>query len=225
VKIMSFVLALNPTPELGLYAIGAGVILLLLTVVIFVIRSSSVKEERPPLGSSLGRKTGFKPPSTTGRRSGFKPPSRSGSNSGRRPTLAPPDDEEEYLRENSMLPYSPDSVEGKSDPFHQGGFRERRSAPRRAGNPVDVLLSDSKSEAEPVAGIVLDRSATGLGLELWAEGDIRPGTIITVRPRKASSDSSWVRVIVRRCEKRKDSWLLGCEFIRPPGVHAMMEFG
>lgn len=222
---MSFVLALNPTPEIGLYAVGAGVLLLLFTVVVLFVRSFGNREDQAPAKPPLGRRTGFKPPSATGRKSGFKPPSRTGNTPTRRPTLAAPDEEEAYLRENSMLPYSPDAAAGGSDPFQQGSSRERRSAPRRAGNPVDVLLSDAKSEVEPIAGIVLDRSATGLGLELWVEGDIRPGTIITVRPRKSSADASWIKVIVRRSERRKDSWLLGCEFIRPPGVHAMMEFG
>src|SRR5690242_3714188 len=117
---MSFGLALNPTPEMGLYTIGAGVVLLLLTAVVFFFRSAGRRDEPPSRGMPLGRKTGFKPPSTTGRKSGFKPPSRSGSNSGRRPTLAPADEEEAYLRENSMLPYSPESVPGSSDPFNQG---------------------------------------------------------------------------------------------------------
>jgi hypothetical protein len=76
-----------------------------------------------------------------------------------------------------------------------------------------------------VAGVVLDRSASGLALELWTEGDVAPGTILSVRPRRASSDASWVRIIVRRCERRKDSWVLGCEFVKRPGVNAMMEFG
>jgi len=188
----------TPTPEIGLYAIFAGAALLLFVGIGFFIHYFGVANCQMLV---------------------------TGNTPTRRPTLAPPDAEEAYLRENSILPHSPDAAQGNSDPFHQGGFRERRGTPRRSGNPVDVLLSDAKAEVEPLAGIVLDRSGTGLALELWAEGDVRPGTIITVRPRKASSDANWIRVIVRRCEQRKDSWALGCEFIRPPGAHAMMEFG
>src|SRR5579871_6843399 len=155
---MSLVPALVPTPEIGLYVTATGIVLLLLTALGFYLRSLLLANHPPASEPALPRKTGFKPPSgagnkppsAAGRKSGFKPPSHSGNTPTRRPTLAPPDDEEAYLRENSMLPYSPEVAEGGSDPFDQGGFRERRGAPRRSGNPVDVLLSDAKAEVEPL---------------------------------------------------------------------------
>jgi hypothetical protein len=135
------------------------------------------------------------------------------------------DSQEAYLREHSMLPHSPETASGDSDPFVEGSTRERRSAPRRKGNPVDVLLSDAAAEVDPVTGVVLDRSATGLALELWVEGDVAPGTIISVRPKRPTADATWTRVIVRRCERKRTTWVLGCEFVRPPGVNTLMEFG
>jgi PilZ domain len=211
-KIMSFVPALTPSPELGYFAMAAGAAIFSLVAIIFLVRHLRT----PPI--AVPEKSVF------GRKSGFKPSLHKDSTPHNRPEpLA--DGEENYLRENSMLPYSPEGAQGSSDPFLEGGTHERRSAPRRAGNPVDILLSDSQAEVEPVAGIVLDRSATGIALELWAEGDVSPGTVLSIRSRRATSDSSWVRVIVRRCERRRASWVLGCEFVRPPGVHAMMEFG
>jgi PilZ domain-containing protein len=130
-----------------------------------------------------------------------------------------------FLREHSVLPENvPEDPEG-SDPFSSGSSYDRRTAPRRKGNPVDVLLSDAKVEVRPVRGVVLDRSVSGLALELEEEGEVDTGTIISVRPKSALDSTAWVRVIVRRREKTKLGWILGCEFVKPPDGSALIQFG
>lgn len=130
-----------------------------------------------------------------------------------------------FLRERSVLPETvPEDPQG-SDPFSSGSMYDRRTAPRRKGNPVDVLLSDAKVEVAPVHGVILDRSVTGLALELEEEGEVEPGTIISVRPKSAMDSTAWVRVIVRRREKTKLGWILGCEFVKPPDGSALIQFG
>jgi hypothetical protein len=127
-----------------------------------------------------------------------------------------------YVAEHSILPDSVPRAADDSDPFSHGSFNERRGAPRRKGNPVDVLLSDAKAEVEPVHGLVIDRSLTGLALELDQEGEVDIGTIISVRPSKGEV---WIRVIVRRREQTRSGWVLGCEFVRPPDSTSMLHFG
>jgi hypothetical protein len=242
-SIMSVLDSLNITPELLFVAIAAGAALLAGAGVFLMFRSSRGAVAAAPAPKSFPRGTGPKSaPKSAGPKSGPKPAGpksapAAGPKSGPRPPRqehASADAEEAYLREHSMLPYSPENAGGgsdpgaegsASDPFLEGGFRERRRAPRRKGNPVDVILTDDQEEVEPVAGVVIDRSATGLALELWSEGDIEPGTIISVRPRRNGADPTWTRVMVKRCEKRRTSWVLGCQYVRPPDVNRMMEFG
>jgi len=136
-----------------------------------------------------------------------------------------PATDDAFLREHSVLPENvPEDPEG-SDPFSSGSSYDRRGAPRRKGNPVDVLLSDAKVEVHPVRGVVLDRSVTGIALELEEEGEVDEGTIISVRPKAALDSTAWVRVIVRRREKTKLGWILGCEFVKPPDGSALIQFG
>lgn len=230
--------SLNITPEILYVALAAGAALLAGAGVFLMVRSSRGAEATAPAPKSFPRGTGPKSlPRAPAPKSAPRPtepqaaaPPEGESSAEADEASAPdtpvdPDEDEDYLREHSMLPYSPEVADGGSDPFHEGGFRERRRAPRRKGNTVDVLLSDDKAEVQPISGIVIDRSTTGLALELYAEGEVEPGTVISVRPRKGSGDLVWTRVVVRRCEKRRSSWILGCQFVRPPSGTAMMDFG
>jgi hypothetical protein len=131
----------------------------------------------------------------------------------------------EHLRKHSILPEDGRQAPADSDPFLQGGFVERRGAARRKGHAVDVLLSDANGEVEPVQALIIDRSLTGLGLEVWEDGEVEPGTVICVRPKRASAATTWTRVIVRRCKRVRSSWLLGCEFVRVPAGDLRIEFG
>jgi hypothetical protein len=117
-----------------------------------------------------------------------------------------------------------DAALEKADPFEQGSTSDRRTAPRRRGNPVAVRLSDSEGQVEPVRAWVVDRSAGGLGLELDEEGEVEIGTILTVRPTDAP-DLPWVKIEVRNRYKHGTTWRLGCKFIRPPAWNVLMRFG
>jgi hypothetical protein len=132
--------------------------------------------------------------------------------------------DEEYLQEHSILPNTVPRSTSDSDPFSDGSFTERRLAPRRHGKPVLVLLSDEQREVEPVKGHVIDRSVSGLGLQLEEEGEVEPGTVISVRPKDAP-EAAWVKLIVRNCERNGSLWRLGCEFVRPPDGISLMQFG
>jgi hypothetical protein len=116
------------------------------------------------------------------------------------------------------------AMKKKSDPFEQGSTSDRRTAPRRRGNPVAVRISDSEGQVEPVRGWVVDRSAGGLGLELEEEGDVEVGTVLSVRPTDAP-DLPWVKIEVRNRQKNGTTWRLGCQFIRPPAWNVLMRFG
>ncbi len=111
------------------------------------------------------------------------------------------------------------------DPFTQGSTRERRVAPRRRGNPVAILVSDAAAEVPPVRGWIMDRSASGLGLELEEEGEVDIGTVLAVRPLEATDAVPWIRVEVRNRQLVGSNWRLGCQFLKPPAWDVMMRFG
>lgn len=110
------------------------------------------------------------------------------------------------------------------DPFMQGSFSERRKAPRRRGGHIAVLVSDAEGEVEPVRGWVVDRSVTGLGLELEEEGEVDVGTVLSIRPAEGAV-IPWVKVEVRNRHKHEGAWHLGCQFLKPPSADVMMRFG
>jgi hypothetical protein len=129
------------------------------------------------------------------------------------------------MAEHSILP---DTPPGKgSDPYAMGSFWERRRAPRRRGNSVAVEVSDEKQRLGPLAGYILDRSLTGLGLEVSGdiEESIRPGMTLTVRPQSSSGAAPWTRIIVRHCRQQGRRFRLGCEFARQPDSSTMLMFG
>src|SRR5438105_2132799 len=67
-----------------------------------------------------------------------------------------------------------------ADPFDHGSVRERRTAPRRQGNPVPVAVAAGNEGAETLRGLVLDRSLGGLRLSL--DHDIEEGAVVRLRP-------------------------------------------
>jgi len=113
--------------------------------------------------------------------------------------------------------------QSSSDPFIEGSSSERRTAPRRRGNSVPILVSDADGVASPRHGIVVDRSIGGLGLRLDLEVPV--GSVITVRPEEASPGASWIQVEVIRCTQVGDSWRVGCQFLRTPAYATLLLFG
>ena len=99
---------------------------------------------------------------------------------------------------------------------------DRRSAPRRKGNRVEVLLTDG-SEKTPRKGWVIDRSMGGLCLIV--ENPLAEGTVLNVRPRHAPQTAPWTSIEVRSCRAEEAQWELGCRFVQMPHWNDLLLFG
>jgi hypothetical protein len=104
---------------------------------------------------------------------------------------------------------------------------ERRSAVRRAGNPVPVRVNATGQS--PAAGgrteaaFVLDRSTGGLCLAL--DRQLSPGQVVHVRAECAPDTTPWVPVEVRNCRKEKGRYEVGCQFAAPLPWAVLLLFG
>ncbi len=85
---------------------------------------------------------------------------------------------------------------------------ERRTSPRRWGNPQEVRISGPFPEA--MQGTVLNRSDGGLALLITRPAT--PNTFLSVRSCEAPEHIPWVRVCVRHCRPEGKKWLVGCQF-------------
>jgi hypothetical protein len=108
------------------------------------------------------------------------------------------------------------------DVFLHGGTKERRNAPRRKGNSVEVLFAPAPNK-EPRQGWVVDRSVGGLCLTL--EQPVKEGEVWHVRPRNASASTPWTAVEVRTCKAEEGNWEVGCRFLQTPQWNVMLLFG
>lgn len=102
-------------------------------------------------------------------------------------------------------------------------FADRRAQPRRKGNPVSVQVSNSGATTEPMQGWVVDRS-TG-GLRLLVDQEIKPGTVLSVRPSKSHPGFTWVQIKVKSCRPERSSYNLGCQFMRKLTWTELQVFG
>jgi hypothetical protein len=109
------------------------------------------------------------------------------------------------------------------DPFVYGSATEKRTAHRRSGNSVEVLLIDAQRQTSPVTGLVLDRSLGGLCL--LVNHEIRPGTVLGVRPATAGESVHWLDIEVRSCRQTREGWELGCQFQKAPAWGVLLLFG
>jgi hypothetical protein len=109
------------------------------------------------------------------------------------------------------------------DPFVDGSALERRTALRRKGNPVLVHISDAEAKAKPTTGWVMDRSTTGLCLQVEEAMAVR--TILCVRAGDAPKGTIWIQIEVKNCRQKGNSWEIGCEFVQPPPWGIMLLFG
>jgi len=108
-----------------------------------------------------------------------------------------------------------------SDPFLEGSVQERRSAPRRSGNEVDVELDDPDEVLPPLPAWVTDRSVGGLRLSV--ECPVAEGKLLRVRARGPAA--RWVPIEVRSCQPSGNRWDLGCQFLKNPSYDVLMTFG
>jgi len=105
--------------------------------------------------------------------------------------------------------------------FLKGVTQERRSAPRRRGNTVEVQLV--AADGKTWVGWILDRSQGGLGV--LVEQPIAEGTALKVRPRTASASIPWSEVTVRSCRREGHQYDVGCQFDRLPNWNELLHFG
>jgi PilZ domain len=100
---------------------------------------------------------------------------------------------------------------------------ERRSSPRRKGNPVPILLSNAGVSMDSFQGWVIDRSAGGL--RILVDQQVSVGTIMSVRPAKAHGSFPWLEVEIRSCQPERSSYALGVKFVVKPAWSELQGFG
>jgi hypothetical protein len=100
--------------------------------------------------------------------------------------------------------------------------RERRSAPRRKGNPISVQISNGSGN-DAIQGWVLDRSSGGL--RLLVDDPMTPGTVLSIRPAKVHENFPWVKVKVKNCHPERKSWNVGCQFVEKIAWDDLQHFG
>jgi hypothetical protein len=100
---------------------------------------------------------------------------------------------------------------------------ERRCDPRRAGNPVLVLVADADQQRNPWQAWVVDRSRRGLRVAV--ERPLKVGMVYTVRPAQAPPATPWSALEVRHCSELDGHWEVGCKFLQPPPVAVLMLYG
>ncbi len=108
-------------------------------------------------------------------------------------------------------------------PYALGTAVEQRGAHRRKGNPIGVHITDAEAKGEPIHGVITNRSAGGLGLEVDRPIDVN--TTVSVRVVNAPVTVPWIQVLVRSCRQQQNGWLLGCQFVKPPPWSIMLLFG
>lgn len=110
-----------------------------------------------------------------------------------------------------------------SDSGSDSGGSERRTEPRRKGNPVSVQVSNSNNTSEPFQGWVVDRS-TG-GVRLLVDQEVKPGSVLSLRPTKSHPGFTWVQIKVKSCRPERSSFNLGCQFMRKLTWSELQVFG
>lgn len=88
---------------------------------------------------------------------------------------------------------------------------ERRSLPRRRGNPIPVLIRRAAADTEHVPGWVIDRSPEGLCV--LADQEVNVGALVSVRPTHHVDGLQWFPARVCNCRLERSAWILGCQFV------------
>jgi hypothetical protein len=114
------------------------------------------------------------------------------------------------------------ATERAADPAVLNATPERRRAPRRWGDPVQLLLWDGFPGTEPFRGWIVNRSPGGLGISSSQPAAV--GTVFQVRVAIAPDSVPWVPVAVRGCYPLAGRWILSCEFIQPPSKEILLLF-
>jgi hypothetical protein len=99
---------------------------------------------------------------------------------------------------------------------------DRRKAPRRKGNCVEVDLAP-EGAGSPLYAWVIDRSVGGLRLLL--DRPLDEGATVLVRPRTDGEPLPWCPAVIRSCKFAKAEWEVGVQFVRTPSWNIMQLFG
>jgi hypothetical protein len=105
--------------------------------------------------------------------------------------------------------------------FLDGVTQDRRAAPRRRGNTVEVQLS--LNEGPPIRGFVIDRSQGGL--RVLVDEVVTEGKGWKIRPTQADVTIPWTEVTVRSCRREGHQYEVGCQFDKMPNWGLMLQFG
>jgi hypothetical protein len=103
------------------------------------------------------------------------------------------------------------------------GFADRRSAVRRKGAQVRVVVSCPALPGGADWGYVLDRSTGGLRLALAHELPI--GTPLQVRAAHAPDSIPWSALTIRNTHVQDSVHEYGCEFDQTPPWNILLLFG
>jgi hypothetical protein len=98
---------------------------------------------------------------------------------------------------------------------------ERRQAPRRGGEPVEVFLDDGGS-SKPLSAWVRNRSAGGLGIS--CAQPFAEGTLLNARVTVASAETPWTPLTVRACTPFVTGWMLHCQYVSTPDEEVRLLF-
>ncbi|MBA4190192.1 MAG: hypothetical protein C0467_19580 [Planctomycetaceae bacterium] len=102
-------------------------------------------------------------------------------------------------------------------------YADRRTAIRREGPPVRVLLASPTFRNGVGEGYVLDRSTGGLRIAI--ADAVAPGSVLQVRAVNAPDNVGFVTILVRSCRPSNDFYELGCEFEATPPWSVLLLFG
>jgi hypothetical protein len=111
----------------------------------------------------------------------------------------------------------------ESEEDDDAAMQDRRTSPRRKGNPVPIIITNANSSIDSYQGWVLDRSAGGLRILVDQAAAI--GTVLAVRPAKSHGSFPWIQVRVRNCQPERSSWSIGVQFVQKPAWGELQAFG
>lgn len=115
------------------------------------------------------------------------------------------------------------SASALCDPFVFGGSLEKRTALRRAGKSVKVLISTTAAREQPLEGWILDRSTGGLCVSV--PQSFPQGTVLTIRAANAPPGTPSVRARVRHQRSHDDRWAVGCQYQEAYPWNVLLLFG
>ncbi len=110
----------------------------------------------------------------------------------------------------------------KVDVFVHGSVSERRVAPRRRGNSVEVLITEHPEEPA-VRGWVVDRSVGGLCV--LVDQPLEKQVPMLVRPYNCPASTPWTTVDILNCRADHEGWKVHCHFPRTPDYNVLLLFG